>query len=160
MVQRGKLSHVRSTTGGPHYCLVWEIQDVPFKMQPTCNHLYSGRNIKSEAGPSQSTRLSQPPLWHSSQGHLLLGRCSLQLRKSCAGDNMVYSRADHVFILESLLKYPTKLGGTRTPFLADCCQHWPRKTSQSRTNHSEKCGWFLPGRWRPPTAVSLFYRFS
>jgi hypothetical protein len=30
----------------------------------------------------------------------LLGRFSRQLRKNCAGANMVYSRADHVFILE------------------------------------------------------------
>jgi hypothetical protein len=30
----------------------------------------------------------------------LLGRCSRQLRKSCAGANMVYSRAERVFILE------------------------------------------------------------
>jgi hypothetical protein len=30
----------------------------------------------------------------------LLGRCSRQLRKSRAGVNMVYSRAEHVFILE------------------------------------------------------------
>jgi hypothetical protein len=31
---------------------------------------------------------------------LLLGRCSRQLRKSCAGANMVHSRAERVFILE------------------------------------------------------------
>jgi hypothetical protein len=31
---------------------------------------------------------------------LLLGRCSRQLRKSCAFANMVYSRAERVFILE------------------------------------------------------------
>jgi hypothetical protein len=31
----------------------------------------------------------------------LLGRCSQQLRKSCAGVNMVYSQAERVFILEN-----------------------------------------------------------
>jgi hypothetical protein len=31
---------------------------------------------------------------------LLLGRCSRQLRKSCAVANMMYSRAERVFILE------------------------------------------------------------
>jgi hypothetical protein len=31
---------------------------------------------------------------------LLLGRCSRQLLKSCAGANMVYSRAKRVLILE------------------------------------------------------------
>jgi hypothetical protein len=31
---------------------------------------------------------------------LLLGRCSRQLRESCAGANTVYSRAERVFILE------------------------------------------------------------
>jgi hypothetical protein len=30
----------------------------------------------------------------------LLGRCSRQLRKSCAGPNMVYSRTERVFVLE------------------------------------------------------------
>jgi hypothetical protein len=30
----------------------------------------------------------------------LLGRCSRQLRKNFAGANMVYSRAERVFILE------------------------------------------------------------
>jgi hypothetical protein len=30
----------------------------------------------------------------------LLGRCSRQVRKSCADANMVYSRAERVFILE------------------------------------------------------------
>jgi hypothetical protein len=29
----------------------------------------------------------------------LLGRCSRQLRKSCAGASKVYSQAEHVFIL-------------------------------------------------------------
>jgi hypothetical protein len=31
---------------------------------------------------------------------LLLGRCSRQLRKSCAGANMVHSQAERVSILE------------------------------------------------------------
>jgi hypothetical protein len=35
-----------------------------------------------------------------SRSPLLLGRCSRQLRKSCAGANMMYSRAERVFILE------------------------------------------------------------
>jgi hypothetical protein len=30
----------------------------------------------------------------------LLGRSSRQLRESCASANMVYSRAEHVFVLE------------------------------------------------------------
>jgi hypothetical protein len=35
-----------------------------------------------------------------SRSPLLLGHCSCQLHKSCAGANMVYSRAEHVFIFE------------------------------------------------------------
>jgi hypothetical protein len=34
---------------------------------------------------------------------VLLGRCSRQLRKSCAGAKVVYSRAEGVFILEHYL---------------------------------------------------------
>jgi hypothetical protein len=51
---------------------------------------YCGTKMKSEEGPL--TLESRLP-W-------LLGRCSRQLRKSCVGANMVYSRAERVFVLE------------------------------------------------------------
>jgi hypothetical protein len=35
-----------------------------------------------------------------SRSPLLLRRCLRQLRKRCAGENMVYSQAERVFILE------------------------------------------------------------
>jgi hypothetical protein len=44
--------------------------------------------------------LSNFPETLESRSPWLLGCCSHQLRKSCAGVNMVYSRAEHVFILE------------------------------------------------------------
>jgi hypothetical protein len=40
------------------------------------------------------------PVTLESRSPLSLGNCSRQLRKSCAGANMVYSRAERVFILE------------------------------------------------------------
>jgi hypothetical protein len=40
------------------------------------------------------------PVALESRSSCLLGHCALQLRKSCAGANMVYSRAENVSILE------------------------------------------------------------
>jgi hypothetical protein len=60
------------------------------------------KKMASESGPSPCNRLSQPPpvTLKSRSSWLLLGRCSRQLRKSCAGANMVYSRAERVLILQ------------------------------------------------------------
>jgi hypothetical protein len=55
--------------------------------------------MKPEAGPSLCNRLSQPPLTLESRSLWLLGRCSRQLCKSCAGADMVYSQVECVFIL-------------------------------------------------------------
>jgi hypothetical protein len=62
---------------------------------------YYGTKMKSEAGPPPRNRLSQlPPMTLDSRSPLLLGRCSSQLLRSCAGANIVYSRTERVFILE------------------------------------------------------------
>jgi hypothetical protein len=57
--------------------------------------------MKPEAGSPPCNRLSQPPPWHSSQGH---PGCSAAAKASCAkamqDSNMVYSRVERVFILE------------------------------------------------------------
>jgi hypothetical protein len=52
--------------------------------------------MKSEAGPPPCNRLS---LWGQSGIPLFLGRCSRELRRSCAGAKMVYSRTELAFIL-------------------------------------------------------------
>jgi hypothetical protein len=44
--------------------------------------------------------LPTSPVTLESGSPWLLGRCLRQLRKSCAGANMVYSLAERVFILE------------------------------------------------------------
>jgi hypothetical protein len=56
--------------------------------------------MKSEAGPPPCKTLQTSLVTLESRSSLLLGRCSRQLRKGCAGANMVYSRAERVFILE------------------------------------------------------------
>jgi hypothetical protein len=65
---------------------------------------FFGTKMNSEACPSPCNRLSQPtpppPVTLQSRSPLLLGRWSRHLRKRCAGANMVYSRAECVFILE------------------------------------------------------------
>jgi hypothetical protein len=43
------------------------------------------------------------PVTLESRSPLLLGRCSRQLRKSCAGANMVYSGTKRVIVLEHYL---------------------------------------------------------
>jgi hypothetical protein len=47
----------------------------------------------------QRSRLSQPPR-DKSRSPSLLGRCSRQLRKSCAGAKLVYLRTQRAFILK------------------------------------------------------------
>jgi hypothetical protein len=54
--------------------------------------------IKSE-GPLLYNRRSQSTLTLESRSRQLLGHCSRQLRTGCAGANMLYSRAERVFIL-------------------------------------------------------------
>jgi hypothetical protein len=50
---------------------------------------------KQQAGPLPSSSMTL-----ESRSPLLLGHCSRQLHKSCTGADMVYSRAECVFILE------------------------------------------------------------
>jgi hypothetical protein len=59
-----------------------------------------GTNMKSEADPVPFNRFPTSHLTMESRSPLLLGRCSHHLCKSCTGANMVYSRADRVFIIE------------------------------------------------------------
>jgi hypothetical protein len=55
-------------------------------------------------GQPPCNKLSQPPpVTLVSRSPLLQGRCSRQLRKSCASANMVYSRVERMFILEHYL---------------------------------------------------------
>jgi hypothetical protein len=61
---------------------------------------YFGKKIQSEAGPPPWNRLSQTSRDTRGKVPWLLGRYSLQLRKSCAVANMVYSRSERVLILE------------------------------------------------------------
>jgi hypothetical protein len=75
-----------------------ELQDVPLKTQtPTVS--FHGTKVKSEAGPSLRSKQTLPtsPVTLESRSPFLLGRCSRQLRKSCACANTVYSRAERVF---------------------------------------------------------------
>jgi hypothetical protein len=62
-----------------------KLRRVPFKTQPDNNHVYYGTTATMTLG---------------SRSPLLLGHCSRHFRKWCAGASMVYSRAEHVFILE------------------------------------------------------------
>jgi hypothetical protein len=70
--------------------------------------MYFDSKIKSEAGPPPCSRLS--PVTLQSRSRWLLGRCSRQSLKSYAGANMVYSRAECVFILEH--SFASKLTAT------------------------------------------------
>jgi hypothetical protein len=76
-----------------HTCSgVWKCMVYYLKCNPNINHLYC-LQMKSEARlhPCMKVKLRSP--W-------LLGRCSRQLRESSAGANMLYSRAERVFILD------------------------------------------------------------
>jgi hypothetical protein len=76
------------------------VQGVPFKTQPNNDHVLRHKNeIRSRSAPHviDSPNL---PRGTESRSPWLLGRCSLQLCKSCAGANIVYLRAECVFFLE------------------------------------------------------------
>jgi hypothetical protein len=76
------------------------MQGIPFKTQPNNNHVLRYKNeIISRSIPGQYSLLTSPVALES-RSPWLLGRFSRQLRKSCAGANMVYSQAELVFILE------------------------------------------------------------
>jgi hypothetical protein len=76
------------------------------------NYLHLYRIYHSKRNPNQSRTEVQKwnrkrvidspstPVTLESRSPWLLGRCSRQLRKRCARANMVYSRAERVFILE------------------------------------------------------------
>jgi hypothetical protein len=59
-----------------------------------------GTKIKPEAGPLPCNTLPTSSVTQKWRSTWLLGRCSHQLRKSCAGANTVCSLAERVFILE------------------------------------------------------------
>jgi hypothetical protein len=75
-----------------------KVQSVP-KHNPKTNTYY-GTKVKPEAGLPHVIDTPDLPRNTESRSAWLLGRCSRQLRQSCAGANMVYSRAERVFILE------------------------------------------------------------
>jgi hypothetical protein len=52
---------------------------------------YDGIKIKPDADKHPCKSLATSPVTPESRPHLLLGRCSRQLRKSCARVHMVYS---------------------------------------------------------------------
>jgi hypothetical protein len=60
------------------------------KRNPTTT--YYGTKTKSETGTPRANRLPQHPLVLESRSSMLLGRCSRQLRDSCAGANMVHKQ--------------------------------------------------------------------
>jgi hypothetical protein len=75
-------------------CIKWQLQDVPLKRQPQNSHVLLYKNkIRSRSTPCG--RLSHPPsVTLESRLPLLLGHCSRQLPKTCAGANVMYSRAE------------------------------------------------------------------
>jgi hypothetical protein len=62
---------------------------------------YYGTQMKTVTVLSPCSGFPISPVTHELRSPSLLGRCSRQLRKSCADANMVYSRAERVFILEN-----------------------------------------------------------
>jgi hypothetical protein len=73
------------------------IHSVPFKTQKQSRTTVEKWNQK-QVHPRVIQ--SPNPVTLDSRSPLLLGRCSRQLRQSCAGANMVYSRAERVYILK------------------------------------------------------------
>jgi hypothetical protein len=61
-----------------------------FKCNPTTITYYNTKT-KSEAGPPLCNTLPNFPVTLESRSPWLLGRCSCQLHKNCAGTNMVFS---------------------------------------------------------------------
>jgi hypothetical protein len=57
--------------------------------------------IKSEAGPPRAIHSRTTSVTIGLWSPWLLGRCSLQLRESCADINMVYKLSDRMFILNN-----------------------------------------------------------
>jgi hypothetical protein len=101
-------SSTRGPQGGHSINSSWQfignainlLKGVRFETQPNNNHALRSK-MESEAGPPSCNTLSQPPpVTQESRSSLLLGRCLRQLRKSCAGADVVYSQAERVFILE------------------------------------------------------------
>jgi hypothetical protein len=86
-----------------HYCSSsqYRIQGVSFKTQSNNNHVPRNKD-EIKAGLPPCNRLSQRTshVTLESRSPWLLRRCSRQLSKNCADANMVYSRAEHLFILE------------------------------------------------------------
>jgi hypothetical protein len=69
------------------------------KCNPTTITYYYTK-IKSEADLNSCNGLSPPSPLLKSRPPLLLGHCSCQWCKSCAGAHTVYSQAEDVFILK------------------------------------------------------------
>lgn len=76
--------------------------NAPFKTHPQNNHISRYKSRASSTSPS-SCSLQKSPVNLESRSSCLLGSCSYELRKRCAGANRVYSRTELVFILASKL---------------------------------------------------------
>jgi hypothetical protein len=81
------------------------VQGVPFKKHLNNSHV--------------TDSLNPPPTFKSSPW--LLGRVSRQLRKSCAGANMVYSRAERALISEHYRPTESSADGIKTCMKAYRC---------------------------------------
>jgi hypothetical protein len=93
------LVYCQTRTPGPRE-LLWVYHRVyHLKRNPT-TITYYGTKIKEEAGPFHKKTLPTSPVTLDPKSPLLLGRCSSQLHKNCARANIVYSRAENVFIVD------------------------------------------------------------
>jgi hypothetical protein len=76
----------------------WQQESI--KSQPKNNHVQRYKNeIISKSTPHVIDFLNTPVTLES-RSPWFLGRCSRQLRKICAGANVMYSQAERVFIFE------------------------------------------------------------
>jgi hypothetical protein len=64
---------------------------------------YGAKTI-SEPRSTRVIDLPTPHITLKSRSSSLIGRCAPQLRESCPRGNTVYSRAEHMYILERYLK--------------------------------------------------------
>jgi hypothetical protein len=80
----------------PYICM--NVQNIPFKTRPNSNDApRNKREIRSRPTYPTSAVILE------SRSLLLLGRCLRQLRKICAGADIVHSNAERVFIFEHYL---------------------------------------------------------
>jgi hypothetical protein len=80
--------------------LIWVVIFIICPPPPvSVGRIYCGKKNWKHVHPVLLT-LPTFPVTLESRSLSLLGRCSRQLRRSCADANMVYSRAEHVLVLE------------------------------------------------------------